>query len=278
VSRTAVNTSLAGRDRRARRGGFTLVEVLLAITILSLVISSVYATWSATLTAWRRGSDASEAFQRQRIVMETLTELAQSVVFFGSSPDLYAVIGTSKPDWGDSVSFVTASDVALPPSEAIDAGMRRVTISMEQDEYSRKYLALVNAPAISVDQSNTVSVSSTTTLQAHVLSMDVSGFSVRYLDPRDGTWYDKWEDTSVIPSAMEFTVAFGQPGGRIPPVVVTRAVDLPVAAFVALGVGIAGGGQANTNGVTTQPNPTPQTSGNGQSPYVPPGMAPGQRP
>ena len=188
------------RRTNTKRRGFTLVEVLLAVTILSLVMTAVYNIWSAALMAWRRGGDASEVFQRQRIVMDTLTELSQSVVYYGASPGLYAVTGTSKPDWGDTVSFVTASDVLLPPSEAIDAGMRRVTISM---------------------------------LQAHVLSMDVSGFYVRYLDPRNNTWGDKWEETNIIPLAMEFTVVFGQQGDRLPPVVVTRAIDLPVATFIA---------------------------------------------
>jgi prepilin-type N-terminal cleavage/methylation domain-containing protein len=220
-----VNVQLRRTDTRRR--GFTLVEVLLAVTILSLVITAVYSTWSAALMAWRRGSDASEVFQRQRIVMDTLTELAQSVVFYGASPALYAITGTSKPDWGDTVSFVTASDVLLPPSEAIDAGMRRVTISMEQDDYGRKYLAIVNAPAVSVDETNI-----TAALQAHVLSMDVSGFYVRYLDPRTNTWGDKWEEANIIPLAMEFTLVFGQQGDRLPPVVVTRAIDLPVAPFI----------------------------------------------
>ena len=239
------------RQQNRARLGFTLVEVMLAVTILSLLIASIYATWSTTLMAWHRGNDASAVFQRQRIVMDTLTELAQSVVYFPSptSPELYAVTGVSKPDWGDTISFVTASDVALPPSEAIDAGMRRVTISMEQDDYGRKYMALVNSPAISVDQSNTTTTADMT-LQAHVLSTDVSGFFVRYLDPRDGTWNDKWEESNIIPSAMEFTVVFGQKGGPMPEVVVTRAVDLPIADYVARNVGIAG--QANTNAVTQQ--------------------------
>jgi prepilin-type N-terminal cleavage/methylation domain-containing protein len=215
------------------RRGFTLVEVLLAVTILGLVVTAVYSTWSAALMAWRRGSDASEVFQRQRIVMDALTELAQSVVYFGASPSLYAVSGRSKPGWGDTVSFVTASDVLLPPSEAIDAGMRRVTISLEQDEYGRKYLAIVNSPAVSGDETNITAV-----LQAHVLSMDVSGFYVRYLDPRNSAWQDAWEDASMIPLAMEFTVVFGEQGDRLPPVVVTRAVDLPVAAFVSQNSGL----------------------------------------
>lgn len=257
------------------RLGFTLVEVMLAVTILSLVIIAVYSTWSAALMAWRRGSNATEVFQRQRIVIDTLTELAQSTVYFAASPSLYAVIGASKPGWGDSVSFVTASDVALPPSEAIAAGMRRVTISMEQDEYGRKYLAIVNAPAVSANESNTTSTT-TVQLQAHVLSMDVTGFSVRYLNPGDGAWYDQWEETALIPSAMEFTVAFGREGDRVPPVVVTRAIDLPVAMFIAQNAGIAGGGQSSTNAVQRQDDPSgSQGSSGDQSSSVPPGMPPG---
>jgi prepilin-type N-terminal cleavage/methylation domain-containing protein len=213
----------------SKRAAFTLVEILAALAILSLVITGVYALWSGSLRGWRRGSEATEVFQRQRVVMEALTQLAQSAVYFATSPNLYAVIGVKNPGLGSSVSFVTASDGFLPSSEANDLGMRRVIISLEQDEYRRTYLAIVNQPALSVSDD------SKQELQAHVISMDVSGFFVRYLDPRDGAWYDKWEDVNVIPSAIEFTVVFGQPGDHIPPVTVTRAIDLPVADFIAHG-------------------------------------------
>jgi general secretion pathway protein J len=232
---------------KSARTGFTLVEVLLAVTILSLVIVGVYGVWSASLKAWKRGGEATEVFQRQRVVMETLTQLAESAVYFAASPDLYAIIGAKNPGLGDSVSFVTASDAFLPPSEANDIGMRRVTISMEQDEYHRTYLAIVNQPAL------TVKDNSKQELQAHVVSMDVSGFAIRYLDPRDGNWYDKWEDANVIPSAMEFTVVFGQPGDQIPPVTVTRAIDLPVADFIAHATNPGLPGLSSTNEVQRRP-------------------------
>ena len=213
-------------SKNRARGGFTLVEVLLAVTILSLVMVGVYGIWSASLKAWKRGGEATEVFQRQRVVMEALAQFAIEV-YFAASPELYEIIGAKNPGLGDSVSFVTSSDAFLPPSEANDVGMRRVTISLEQDEYRRTYLAIVNQPALGVTDD------SKQELQAHVVSMDVSGFFVRYLDPRDGAWYDKWEDANIIPSAMEFTVVFGQPGDQIPPVTVTRAIDLPVADFIA---------------------------------------------
>ena len=220
---------MQSHTRNGARAGFTLVEILAAVAILGLVLTGVYGLWSGSLRAWRHGGEATEVFQRQRVVMETLAQLAQSAVYFASSPDLYEVTGVRHPGLGDSVSFVTASDAFLPPSEANDIGMRRVTISLERDDYQRTYLAIVNQPALGMGDDSKKG------LQAHVISMDVSGFFVRYLDPRDGAWYDKWEDANAIPSAMEFTVVFGQPGDQIPSVTVTRAIDLPVADFIARG-------------------------------------------
>ncbi|HTS16731.1 MAG TPA: prepilin-type N-terminal cleavage/methylation domain-containing protein [Verrucomicrobiae bacterium] len=212
------------------RSGFTLLEVLLAVAVLGMLVMCVYGTWNAALTSWRRGSQVTEDFQRERIVMDALTELTKSAIFFASSPSLYTFVATKNPGIGDSISFVTASDAYLPPSEAIAAGMRRVVISLEQDEYRRTYLAIVNEPALRPNDD-----SSLPPLQAHVISMDVSGFNVRYRDPRDGNWSDTWEEEQMPPSAVEYTIAFGERDGRTPPVVVTRAVEIPVAATIAGG-------------------------------------------
>jgi general secretion pathway protein J len=226
--------SMPSRHSHRTQAGFTLLEVLLAVAVLGMLITCVYSTWSAALNSWRRGSDVSEAFQRERIVMDALMDLTQSAIFFTPSAALYAFVATKNPGLGDSISFVTASDAFLPPSETVSAGMRRVIISLEQDQYRRTYLALVNEPALRPNDDKSLEP-----LQAHVISMDVSGFYVRYRDPRDGSWSDKWEEDSLPPSAVEYTVVFGERGGRFPPVVVTRAVDIPVAAFVAAG-GISG--------------------------------------
>ena len=238
------------RHSHRSQAGFTLLEVLLAVAILGMLMTAVYSTWSAALNSWRRGSDVSEAFQRERVVMDALMELTKSAVFFAPSASLYAFIATKNPGLGDSISFVTASDAYLPPSETISAGMRRVIISLEQDQYRRTYLAIVNEPALRPDDDKTLAPP-----QAHVISMDVSAFTVRYRDPRDGSWSDKWEEDQFPPSAVEYTVAFGERDGRVPPVVVTRAVDIPVAAFVAAGgmpiPGLMGAGASTTNHVPT---------------------------
>ena len=74
--------------RRHAQNGFTLLEVMLAVTILAIVITAVYGVWSVGFQAWRHGEDATAMFQRQRIVLETLNELTKSVVYFDSNPSI----------------------------------------------------------------------------------------------------------------------------------------------------------------------------------------------
>ena len=229
---------------RAGRAGFTLMEVALAVTILSLVVTAVYSTWSAALTAWKRGTAVMESFQRERIVIETLEDLAKSAVFFSSRPDIYKVAGTSTPDMGSTISFVTASETLLPPSEAGCLGLRRVTIGLQRSRSGATYLALANAAAVQEARASEQPV-------WHVLSADVSGFGVRYRNPRDGTWQDQWEEVNALPSALMFTLAFHGTAAGLPPLVVTRAVELPSAQFVLESFGQVGA-RDTTNQVKRQ--------------------------
>lgn len=234
---------------RARRAGFTMLEMMLAVMLLGLVLSTVYTIWSASLTAWKRGSDAMDKFQRQRVVIDAINELASSAVLFQNEQGLYTVIGQKGAQNGaDSISFVTASDVLLPAAETPLAGLRRVTISLQRDESGYPYLAIQNSPALTPTEAAVQA-------ELHVLSADVTGFSVRYRNSRDGTWVENWDDRALMPGALEFTIAFGGADGRTEPVIMTRAIELPTADYAMQMAGVAPNGQ-NAGPITNGPIPT----------------------
>lgn len=237
----------------SRRAGFTLVEVLLAVTILAVVMTAVYSTWSTALAAWKRATSVSGTFQRQRIVMDTLSELTRSAVFSLPNPPLCAVKGTHDAQAGDSVSFVTASEDLLPPSEMILAGLRRVTISLRRDEWGRSWLGIANAPALKLEDE-------TANPPSHLIGLDVTGFSVRYFDPRDATWHEAWEDSMALPRAVEYTVTFDTGAPGVAPVVLTRMVEFPAAGFAGQHLG------ESPPARLTEPEepPNPATPGDGR--------------
>jgi general secretion pathway protein J len=224
-----------------RRSGFTILEMMLAVTILSVVVVSVYSTWSTSLLAWKRASAGNESFQRQRLVMETLTELADSVLFRSATNDLFKIEGATEGNGASSVSFVTASDAYLPPEESWVRGLRRVTLWLAFDNQRRPFLAIASAPALAIDDPKE-------SRTPRVLSTEVCAFSVRFRDPRDGSWVEQWDETEIMPNAIEFTVGFGDAEGPVPPVVVTQAVELPVADYAMRSVSQASA-QSGTNSV-----------------------------
>ncbi len=245
-----------------RQEAFTLLEVMLAVAILGLLISTVYATWSAALNGWKRSSSISESFQRERIVMDTLAELTSSIVYFGSQNGLYDIQGTHLGSDGDSVSFVTSSDVFLPPDESSVAGMRRVTVGIYRDQAGNPFLGIINAPALQADNSSYQN-------QIRVLSYNVCGLQIGYRDPRDATFKDKWDDADVIPEAIQYTLAFCTTDRQGPAVSVTRAVDIPIAKYAMQAKGVWINNQTSTNQVQQQPI----TPVDAQSPSQPSGTS-----
>lgn len=211
---------------RPRHGGFTLLEVMLAVSILALMVTVTYTLWNTALTGWRRGTAALEEVQRDRIVLEALENLTRAAVFFPAHPDFYTVRGTVTPGLGSTVSFVTASPWGLPESHAMLRGLRRVTIGLRLDERGRLYLGMVNSPAVMLSEEPERDA------VWQVLSREVLGFEVRYRDPRFNTWVTEWQETHLVPSALEYSVAFrgGAPG--LPPWVVTRGFEWMSAEYV----------------------------------------------
>ena len=239
---------------RQHSRGFTLLEVMLAVSLLGLVITALTATWHAGLDGWRRTATVSDSFQRERIVMGTLENLTKSIVYARSSDALYDITFEHDAQTGDSVSFVTGSDLLLPQSESIAAGLRRVTIAMQRDARNRPYLGIANAAALEP-------LDNAPGLVWHTLSADVCGFGVRFRDPRDGSMVDKWDESNLLPAAIEYTIGFGANDKRTPPVVVTRTIELPIAAYALQQLGQALSQSDTTNTVTKRdieltPSPT----------------------
>jgi len=70
------------RQRKRGQGheGFTLIEVIVTLTILSFILIIIFATFRLGLQAWERGEVIKETYQKIRISSQLITRQVKSIV------------------------------------------------------------------------------------------------------------------------------------------------------------------------------------------------------
>jgi general secretion pathway protein J len=206
-----------------RRRAFTLIEIMIAITVFSLVLAAIYSTWLMIMRAARVGEEAAAQVQRQRIAIRTIENSLTCIQSFQASMRYYTFDVTN----GDlpGLSFVARLPDDFPRNGKFgDFNVRRVTFSVEQGPDSEKDLVLRQNPILmdmDADEQQT----------PLVLARNVQSFVVECWDTNALTWDDEWDDTNSIPPMVRITLALGGNnhnfGGTAPLRTVTRVVAIP---------------------------------------------------
>lgn len=268
--------SAAAIFRSPARRAFTIIELLLAMAIFSMVILAIYSTWTAILRASKVGADAAANLQRARVTARALQEALASAVMFQANPGLYSFEADT------SGQFAALSFVARLPVSYLGGGyfgdqvVRRVTFTVEPDAAGVPQLLLTQQPVL---QTN-IAQGEAYTL---ALARDVNMFALEFFDPRSREgWITEWTLTNQMPRQVRFALAFGKPAGSAidPRDVTVRTVDIPSSPvpIVVQGTPAAPAAPVGAVGTPARPNPAqppggvvPNTPGAGFDPRWRPG-------
>src|SRR5262245_49624341 len=80
----------SGRRRLRSRLAFTLIEVIMAIGIFSLVVVAFYSTWTSVLRSSKVGLDYAAEAQRSRIAIKVIEDAVTTACLYGENSRLYA--------------------------------------------------------------------------------------------------------------------------------------------------------------------------------------------
>ena len=195
---------ILGQERLARRGGvlaFTLIEVLIALSIFAMIITGIYSSWSGIHRATRIGLEASADAQRKRIAMRALEQSLGSVKYFLANETNYTFIAEGS---GDStyLSFVSHLPETFPRSALFEyQPMRRVNFSVEPGTNGLGRLVLRQQPFLyeaNIDDSE----------NPLVLANDVVAFDVKFLPDGGEEWEEEWLYTNELPVMAHVTLSF----------------------------------------------------------------------
>jgi general secretion pathway protein J len=164
--------------RQTPEGGFTLVEVLLAVSLVAmmatLVFGSLYVTTSAIDAA--RAKSASE-----QIVRSTFRVMTDELSVSEGSPNglWMGINGQQDGQPADSVAFLTMGQFRGAES-AKDTELVRIVYTREGD----RLLRFVRRNLYGLTDESVEQVE---------LATKVKGFNVRYYDGRSNLWLDEWD-------------------------------------------------------------------------------------
>lgn len=176
---------------------FTLLELLLAIAVTSVLAATVYASLMVATRTRDRASDTVGKDRSLRLALDLVRRDLQSVppptgtlagAFIGEDDGRY-----------DAISFTTANDY-LPPSDRL-ADLINVRISLAEDPDNDQALMLVR------DITTNLLSPSTTDPEIQVLARGVTGWDAAYSDGSD--WLDDWDSTqhdNTLPLAVQITL------------------------------------------------------------------------
>ena len=216
--------TLRGPSRRA--GGFTIIEVMIAMAIFMMVVAAIYATWTAILRGSKVGLEAAANVQRSRIALRTLQEALTTAVNYPDNPRYYTFVAESSGDYAD-VEFSARLPNSFPGVGRYGGSLlRRVRFTVEPGKQNNNELVMYEKPFL-LPPDNDFNP------YRLVLSRDVSLFMVEFFDAQKGEYSRDWKQTNALPRLVRVAVGLGHQSGSsgTPQDLVTTTIAIPATAI-----------------------------------------------
>lgn len=193
--------------RRGAAAAFTLIEVVIALTLVAALLAITVSGLRLGLAAWRRGDARAEQLQRVRSLNQLLVRAVGGAHPYrldasGPEPGPPAFQGER-----DRLAFVTARP---PVPLAAPLAFTAVTLSLEDGGLTIREAALPSPRPFGA-------------LVPVLADPGVAGLQFRYLRGADRAWAERWDGAAEqeLPAAIEITLT------DQPPIVVPIRVNTP---------------------------------------------------
>src|SRR5687767_3602344 len=201
---------------RQTKIGFTIIEVMLAIGIFSMILLSIYSVWTGILRASKAARSAADNAQRARISMRAISDaLTTAQMFTANMPpqskdDYYSFIADMSGDYG-SLSFVAHLPANFPGVGRFgDHVVRRITFSIKPGEDGGLDLVMEQGPML-----NYMRIFETDyEPYSLVLAKDVQLFGFEFWGQNPKTaqweWVNEWNSTNSLPLLVHVGLGLGK--------------------------------------------------------------------
>lgn len=193
--------------RSAGMSGFTLIEVLVAITILAIVLTSVYGIFGSVSAAKKRLDRDSTDYHTARVVFDRFSRELHGTYFRSSDRTTFFRGGRDN----NGETFLELTTTAATPISAIGTGIAEVRYRLVADEELSNDLQVLM-------RGEKPRQSSTMLDDARMMRLapGIERLTVRFYG--DEQWHNEWNAVQKgLPQLVEITMIVSQEGDRQAP-------------------------------------------------------------
>jgi hypothetical protein len=188
--------TVPGKRKSFRTGGFTLLEIMLAVGILGLMSLAIFRFVQSNMTALRLSSETAASDSQYDGLRDLLTTEWQSL-----SPTRARLIGEPfkiNDRERDVVSWNSSAGPGLLTRYAPGEFIVALRLQPGNEKSNRLDLGFLRKPRDSdVAEGNETWVP---------LIKNVSSLQISYFNPSLNTWIDRWSNTAQLPWLVKVTV------------------------------------------------------------------------
>ena len=188
-------------QHKKRAAGFTLVEAIVAVSILGMVSFMVFKSLLSVMGATKMGAEAADQVQRERVAIKTVETGLRGMVYYEQNDEMYALnMDITDPDY-PYFSFVAR----VPPDfigsrEFNGQALRRLTFFVDDVDESRALVLEQSHVMRTPEGENPIAVIRS------VLAPSLEDFLILFWSTSAESWIDTWEPEPENPMPTKVKV------------------------------------------------------------------------
>ena len=177
---------------------FSMVELMVGVSLLMMMLGTLYSSWAAILQSTRSGSLAAANVQRERITVQHVADALEGAVMVEDGEDWYRF---KADNWSGYTSLSFIQRIPESKRKPSAQSFRRVSFSVEPSSNGSEWELVRREAPVTEAPKGTVT-------EPQGLVRRVRHFKVEFLDA-DGEWKTRWAGASRLPRRARISVAIG---------------------------------------------------------------------